>query len=388
MREINSFHIMTKPRGAICNLDCAYCYFLKKEALYPHSNFRMSEEVLENFTRQYIQAQHVPQVTFAWQGGEPTLMGLDFFKKAVEFQEKYALPGMNIENAFQTNGTLLDDDWGIFFKDHNFLVGISIDGPPQLHNTYRKDKGGSPTFQKVLSGLEILKKHNVDFNILTTVHAANVEDPLDVYRFLRDDLEAKFLQFIPIVERDNKKGEQKGNKVTNRSVTGETYGNFLIAIFDEWVRMDVGEVFVQIFEVALGKWLGHPGGLCIFDETCGQALALEHNGDLYSCDHYVEPRYRLGNISKNDMIQLVNSYKQQQFGRDKLDTLPKYCLDCEVQFACNGGCPKNRILHTSDGEYGLNYLCDGYRAFFNHIDEPLKTMADLIRSGRQARDIL
>ena len=388
MREINNFHIMTKPCGAICNLNCAYCYFLKKETLYPNSNFRMSEEVLENFTRQYIQAQGIPQVTFAWQGGEPTLMGLDFFRKAVELQEKYALPGMKVENAFQTNGTLLDDAWGAFFKENHFLVGLSIDGPPDLHNIYRKDKGGRPTFHKVLAGLETLKKYEVDFNILTTVHAANVEDPLDVYRFLRDDLEAEFIQFIPIVERDNKKGEQRGNKVTNRSVSGKKYGYFLIEIFDEWVRRDVGKVFVQIFDVALGKWLGHPGSLCVFDETCGQALALEHNGDLYSCDHYVEPRYRLGNISKTDMIQMVNSHKQQQFGRDKLDTLPNYCLECEVRFVCNGGCPKNRILHTPHGEYGLNFLCEGYRAFFNHIDEPMKIMADLIRSGRQARDIM
>jgi uncharacterized protein len=379
---------MIKPRGAICNLNCAYCYFLKKEALYPNSNFRMSDEVLENFTRQYIQAQPVPQVTFAWQGGEPTLMGLDFYKKAVEYQQKYARSGMRVENAFQTNGTLLDDAWGVFFKEHHFLVGISIDGPPQLHDAYRKDKGGVPTSHHVRSGLEILKKYQVDFNILTSVHAANADYPVEVYRFLRDELEAKFLQFIPIVERDHKRGEQRGNKVTNRSVTGKQYGNFLITIFDEWVRRDVGEVFVQIFDVALGKWLGQPGGLCIFDRSCGLALALEHNGDLYSCDHYVEPRYRLGNITKAEIRQLVNSYRQRQFGMDKQNKLPRLCLECEVLFACNGGCPKNRILHTTDGEMGLNYLCEGYRSFFTHIDRPMKIMADLLRSGRQPKDIM
>jgi uncharacterized protein len=388
MSEIHSFHIMTKPRGAICNLDCAYCYFLKKEALYPRSNFRMSEELLENFTRQYIHEQHVPQVTFAWQGGEPTLMGLDFFETAIEFQKKYAPPGMKVENTFQTNGTLLDDRWGAFFKEHSFLVGISIDGPPDLHNTYRKDKGGNPTFEKVLSGLEILKKYSVDFNILTTVHAANAEHPLQVYRFLRDDLEANFIQFIPIVERDHNKGEQKGNKITDRSVSGEKYGHFLIPIFDEWIQTDVGEVFIQIFDVALGKWLGQSGGLCVFNETCGQALALEHNGDLYSCDHYVEPRFRLGNISKSKLSKLVASYRQMQFGRKKQSTLPHYCLECEVRFACNGGCPKNRILHTQDGEFGLNYLCEGYQAFFHHIDKPMKIMRDLLRSNRLAKDVM
>jgi uncharacterized protein len=388
MSEVNAFHIMTKPRGAICNLDCAYCYFLKKESLYPKSNFRMSDDVLENFTRQYIQAQRLPRVTFAWQGGEPTLMGLDFFKKAIEYQKLYAPQGMEVENTFQTNGTLLDDDWGDFFKENHFLIGISVDGPPEIHNVYRKDKGGAPTFLKVLSGLEILKNHDVDFNILATVHAANADHPLEVYRFFRDELEAKFIQFIPIVERDNKKGEQKGNKVTDRSVTGKQYGDFLIKIFDEWVSKDVGEIFVQIFDVALGNWLGQPGGLCVFSETCGLALALEHNGDLYSCDHYVEPRYRLGNIGKSDLSQLINSHKQLRFGRDKRDTLPKFCLNCEVRFACHGGCPKNRILHTPSGEYGLNYLCEGYRSFFNHIDEAMNIMADLLRAGKTAKEVM
>jgi uncharacterized protein len=387
MSSIKAFHIMTKPRGALCNLDCAYCYFLKKKALYPRSDFFMSDELLKKFTRQYIQAQEVPLVTFAWQGGEPTLMGMDFYQRAVDYQKQYAPAGMEILNTLQTNATLLDDRWCEFFKEHHFLIGISIDGPSELHDVYRKDKGGAPTLHRVLAGLQCLKKHEVDFNILTCVHAANQNDPLWVYRFLRDELEAQFIQFIPIVERDHKKGEQRGNKITNRSVSSKKYGDFLITIFDEWVRKDVGEVFVQIFDVALGKWLGHPGGLCVFDETCGLALALEHNGDLYSCDHFVEPRFRVGNINTTDLYELVTSHKQQQFGLDKRKTLPRYCMDCEVRFVCNGGCPKNRILHTPAGEYGLNYLCQGYRAFFNHIDKPMKRMAELIRSGKPAEEI-
>jgi len=384
----NSFHMMIKPRGAICNLDCSYCYFLKKEALYPSSNFRMSDEVLENFTRQYIRSQRVPLVTFGWQGGEPTLMGIEFFQKAVQFQKKYAPPGMKIENALQTNATLLNDEWCQFFKEHQFLIGVSLDGPREVHDYYRKNKGGEGSFDSVIQGLEKLKEFDVEFNILCAVNVANATKPLKIYRFFRDVVEADFVQFIPIVERVNKQGEQRGNRVTDRSITGKQYGEFLIAIFDEWVTRDVGKVFVQIFDVALGKWLGQPGGLCIFDQTCGKALAIEHNGDLYSCDHYVEPRYRLGNIATSEMIQLVSSSKQHNFGMDKQKTLPKYCMDCEVLFVCNGGCPKNRIKHTLEGEFGLNYLCEGYRKFFNHIDQPMRRMADLIRNHRSPSEIM
>ena len=384
----NSFHMMIKPRGAICNLDCSYCYFLKKEALYPSSNFRMSDEVLENFTRQYIRSQRVPLVTFGWQGGEPTLMGIEFFQKAVQFQKKYAPPGMKIENALQTNATLLNDEWCQFFKEHQFLIGVSLDGPREVHDYYRKNKGGEGSFDSVIQGLEKLKEFDVEFNILCAVNVANATKPLKIYRFFRDVVEADFVQFIPIVERVNKQGEQRGNRVTDRSITGKQYGEFLIAIFDEWVARDVGKVFVQIFDVALGKWLGQPGGLCIFDQTCGKALAIEHNGDLYSCDHYVEPRYRLGNIATSEMIQLVSSSKQHNFGMDKQKTLPKYCMDCEVLFVCNGGCPKNRIKHTLEGEFGLNYLCEGYRKFFNHIDQPMRRMADLIRNHRSPSEIM
>jgi len=383
-----SFQVMAKPRGSICNLDCTYCYFLSKEKIYPDSSFTMSDELLENYTRQYIQSQHMQQVTFVWQGGEPTLMGLNFFRKAVEFQRKYARPGMRVENAFQTNGTLLDDDWCIFFKENNFLIGISIDGPPELHDRYRKDKGGADTSNDVLRGLVLLKKHDVDLNILCTVHAANVDNSLEVYQYFRDNLGVEFIQFIPIVERDNKTGFQTGNKIRNRSVTGKKYGIFLKTIFDEWVSNDVGTMFVQIIDEALGKWFGSPGGLCVFDKTCGLGLVVEHNGDLFSCDHFVEPKHKLGNIIETDMIDMVTSHKQFKFGMQKRDSLPQFCLDCEVHFACNGGCPKNRVKHTPNGVYGLNYLCEGYRAFFNHIDEPMRIMVDLIRRRRQPAEIM
>lgn len=383
-----AFHIMLKPRGAICNLDCKYCYFLAKEHLYPGSKFRMGESLLEEYTRQYIEAQQVPEVTFAWQGGEPTLMGLDFFKLAVKFQQKYRKPGMRIYNALQTNGTLINDDWAQFFHENDFLIGLSLDGPRELHDAYRVDKGGRPTFDTVMRGLNTLKKHRAEFNILTTVHAANADYPLEVYHFFRDEVGTTFIQFIPIVERDNDTGYQEGNTVTDRSVTAKQYGDFLIAIFDEWVRRDVGRVYVQIFDVALGVWAGQRAGLCIFGETCGDALAMEHNGDLYACDHFVEPKYKLGNIKDVSLIELVASEKQRKFGQDKRATLPQYCLDCEVRFICNGGCPKNRFIKTPSGEEGLNYLCQGYRAFFNHIDGPMRFMANEIKTRRAPANIM
>jgi uncharacterized protein len=400
---IPAFSIMTKPRGAICNLDCKYCYFLSKEMMYPGSRFRMADELLETFTRQYIEAQQVSEVTFAWQGGEPTLMGLDFFERALYWQQKYARPGMRIENALQTNGTLLNEAWCRFFKKHDFLIGISIDGPRALHDAYRVNKGGSGTFDQVLRGWQLLKEFGVDYNILCTVHAANQEYPLGVYRFFRDELETQFIQFIPIVERaetenlalvgEGWSGErplytQSGSHVGIHSVDAAQYGAFLSAVFDEWVRHDVGQVYVQMFDVALGAWLGQPGGLCIFAPTCGKALALEHNGDVYSCDHYVEPDYLLGNIQTDHMLELVASGQQQQFGRDKLTSLPQYCQSCEVRFACHGGCPKNRFIHTPEGEAGLNYLCVGYKAFFTHVDRPMKIMAGLIRQQRAPAGIM
>ena len=379
---------MTKPRGAICNLDCKYCYFLKKEALFPGSDFRMSDAVLEEYTRQYIVAQPQPEVSFAWQGGEPTLMGLEFFRKAVEYQAKYRKPGMRILNSLQTNAVTLDEEWCRFFREHQFLLGVSLDGPREFHDAYRVDKGGQPTFERVMRGLRLLQAQGVEYNILTTVHAANADHPLTVYRFLRDEVGARYLQFIPIVERDNESGYQEGNIVTDRSVRAEGYGDFLMAIFDEWVRHDVGRVFVQIFDVALAAWAGERAGLCVFEETCGAALAIEHNGAVYSCDHYVEPNYFVGNIVDIPLSEIVVSESQRRFGEAKRDTLPQYCRDCEVRFVCNGGCPKNRIISTPAGEPGLNYLCAGYRAFFNHIDEPMRYMAAQLRQQRPPATVI
>ena len=384
----SAFHILAKPTGAICNLDCKYCFFLSKEQLYPGSRFRMPDDVLETYLRQYIQAQRGPEVDIAWQGGEPTLMGLDFFQRAVELAEQFKRPGQTVRYSMQTNGVLLNDDWCRFFRDNRFLIGLSLDGPRALHDAYRVDKGGHGTFDKVMRAARLMQEHQADFNILTTVHAANADYPLEVYRCLRDEVGTQYIQFIPIVERANETGFQEGNTVTERSVGAEQFGRFLMTIFDEWVRRDVGRVFVQTFDVALGNWLGAPPSLCIFAPTCGNALALEHTGDLYACDHFVEPNYLLGNIKDTPMIELVASDKQRQFGRDKKETLPRYCRACEVRFACHGECPKNRFIETPDGEPGLNYLCAGYKAFFNHIDRPMRIMAQLIRQGRAPAEIM
>ncbi len=385
------FHILAKPTGAACNLNCAYCFFLSKEEFYPGSRFRMADDLLETYIRQYIEAQRTGRVTIAWQGGEPTLMGLDFFVRSVEYARKYARPGMQVEYSIQTNGTLLDDDWCAFFHEHRFLVGLSIDGPRPLHDAYRVDKGGRPTFDRVLAAARLLQKHRVDFNVLATVHAVNADHPLDVYRFMRDDLGARWVQFIPSVERVNADGRtlvQAGRAVTERSVRPEQWGRFLIAVFDEWVQHDVGRMYLPLFEGMLAAWLGGSAGLCIFDETCGNALAVEHNGDVYSCDHFVEPDYLLGNIRDQHLITLVAGEQQRQFGRAKRDSLPPYCRACPAYFVCHGECPKNRFLDTPDGDPGLNYLCAGYRAFFAHIDRPMKMMAQLYSAGRSPAEIM
>lgn len=383
-----AFHVMTKPRGAICNLDCKYCYFLSKERLYPNSDFRMSETLLEEYIRQMIEAHTAPEVTFAWQGGEPTLMGLDFYRQAVAYQQKHKRPGLRIYNALQTNAVTLDDDWCRFFAANDFLIGVSLDGPQALHDAYRVDKGGAPTFERVMRGIRLLQKHSVEFNILTTVHAANADHPLEIYRFLRDDVGTSFMQFIPIVERDNDTGFQEGDQVTERSVGAEQYGRFLIRIFDEWVRRDVGRVFVQIFDVALAVWSGHKAGLCVFEETCGAALAMEHNGDVYSCDHFVEPKHWVGNIVDVPLREIVNSDKQRAFGLAKRTRLPQYCRSCEVRFICNGGCPKDRFIKTPDGEDGLNYLCAGFKAFFTHIGPAMRFMANELAHHRPPANIM
>ncbi len=377
-----SFHILAKPTGAICNLDCAYCFFLSKKKLYPESNFHMSDDVLRETIQQYIQSQPKGQeVMITWQGGEPTLMGIEFFERASYYANQFKAPKQKISFAIQTNGILLDDTWGKFLRREEYLVGISIDGTQPLHDTYRRDKGGKPTFKRVIAGLNILKKHRVDFNILCTVNDANGEHPLEVYRFFRDELKAEYIQFIPIVEREN-------DDVTKASVRPKEWGNFLNEIFDEWVQRDVGKVFIPTFESALANFYGVPAGICVFNEHCGSALALEHNGDLYACDHYVDPDYLLGNITENPMLDLAHSQKQRDFGMAKKDSLPKFCRECEVRFACHGGCPKNRFKKTPTSEEGLNYLCEGYKAFFRHIDAPMKFMATELSAQRSPARVM
>jgi uncharacterized protein len=379
---------MAKPTGARCNLACDYCFFLKKDRLYPESDFRMSDETMEVYIRQTIEGHGGPEVTIAWQGGEPTLMGLDFFKRAVAVEKKYARPGQRIENSFQTNGILIDEEWCGFFHDNNFLIGLSLDGPRELHDAYRHDKGGHPVFDQVERAARLMEKHGVEFNILCTVHAANSRHPLEVYRFFRDDLGARYLQFIPIVERDNETGDQEGTRLTDRTVDPAQYGRFLIAIFDEWVRRDVGTVFVPLFDAVLASYVYGQSSVCVLRPACGDALALEHTGDLYSCDHFVEPRHLLGNIHRTPLQELVASEAQRSFGRAKSEALPKYCRECPHLFTCHGECPKNRVLATPDGEPGLNWLCAGLKAFFAHVDRPMRIMADLLRRGQYADGIM
>jgi uncharacterized protein len=383
-----AFHVMAKPAGSNCNLNCAYCFFQKKGRLYSGSDFRMSDKVHEAFIRQLLVAHKEVPVTVAWQGGEPTLMGLDFFRRSIDLQKKYRHPGARIENTLQTNGILLNDEWCKFLRENLFLVGLSLDGPSEYHDFYRKDKGGHRTFDRVMRSARLLQEHKVEFNVLCTVNSRNAGAPLEVYRFFRDELGANYIQFIPIVERANETGYQEGDTVTGRSVEAEQFGRFLIEIFDEWVRRDVGRTFVLNFDGALAGWLGRAGTVCIFGRTCGLGLALEHNGDLYSCDHFVEPKYHLGNIMQTPMIELVASAKQRRFGQDKHDALTGYCRSCHFLGICNGECPKNRFIKTPEGEPGLNYLCSGYKAFFKHTDPAMRVMADLIRNGQSAESVM
>ncbi|MDJ0791140.1 MAG: anaerobic sulfatase maturase [Acidimicrobiia bacterium] len=402
-----AFHLLAKPTGPICNLDCEYCFFLSKEMLYPGDRFRMADEMLDEYIRQILEAHRTPDVTIAWQGGEPTMMGLDFFRRSVELAEQHRKPWQRIQYSIQTNGVLLNDRWAEFFKENDFLVGLSVDGPKELHDAYRVDKRGIGSFDRVMAGYEHLKAAAVEVNVLCTIHAANQDHGLEVYRFFRDDMGVQFIQFIPIIERttetllplanlgwstERKEKRplyiQQGTRTTDRTVGAEAYGQFLIDVFDEWVKHDVGEVYVQMFDVALANWHGEPPGLCIFSETCGLALALEHNGDLYSCDHYVEPEHLLGNITETPMIELVASDQQRAFGLAKRETLPQFCLDCDVRFACHGGCPRNRFTTTPDGEEGLNYLCPSYKDFFHHIDPAMKMMSRLLRQGRAPAEIM
>lgn len=401
-----AFHMLSKPTGAACNLDCKYCFFLSKDMLYPKDPLRMSDEMLEAYIKQLLESHQTPTVNIAWQGGEPTLMGLDFYKRSIEYAEKYRRPDQQIEYSFQTNGVLINDEWAAFFKENKFLIGLSVDGPEEMHDAYRVTKAGNGTFKQVMRGFEYLRQHGVDYNILCTVNAANEDHGGEVYRFFRDELHAEFIQFIPIIERATKEtlplanlgwsdrpgGQrvlytQTGNLVTERSVKPEKYGSFLIDVFEEWVRRDIGKVYVQLFDVTLEAHFGSYS-LCIHAPTCGSALAIEHNGDVHSCDHFVEPDYKLGNIAETHMLDLVASPQQQQFGIDKQSKLTQQCLDCDVLSLCNGGCPKDRFVNSLDGEPGHNYLCAGYKSFFDHVNPAMQTMAQLVRIDRAPSEIM
>jgi uncharacterized protein len=389
-------HVVAKPIGPTCNLDCEYCFYLEKQALYgPGGDFRMSDQVLSNFITSYVEAQPTPVVEFVWQGGEPTLLGLDFFRKVVELQRPFA--GLKtIANSLQTNGTLLDDEWCRFLKQHNFMVGISLDGPREIHDRYRRDRNGNGTFDAVMRGLRLLRKHGVEFNVMAGVARETAKHPLDVYRFFKAE-GVEFIQFTPIVERlpDVSTGdcclrlagpakldrEEPNTEVTPWTVIPEEYGDFLIAVYEEWVRKDVGTVFVMNFEWALNAWIGNPSPVCIHARQCGRSVVLEHNGDLFACDHYVYPEYRLGNILTDDLARMVDTSCQSGFGVNKESALPKWCGNCELLTACRGGCPKHRFLETCQGEAGLQYLCAGYKKFFRHIRKYLRVMTTLLENG-------
>ena len=392
------YHVMAKPAGAICNLDCRYCFYLEKEHLYQTdpAKILMCPDVLESFIRQKLETGANSTELFTWQGGEPTLLGVDYYRKILAIQQKYA-NGKKVKNAFQTNGILINEEWCRLFAENDFLVGISIDGPKEFHDHYRIDKGGRRTFEKVLRGIGFLQKHSVKFNTLTIVNSRNSEQPLAIYDFLKE-IDSKFMQFIPAVERTVvdpdidgltlAPPDQPDASITTWSVKPEQYSKFLIDIFDIWVKNDVGNTFVQHFDVALEVWCGLPSSLCIFSKTCGRVPALEHNGDLFSCDHFVFPEYRLGNILEQPLPTLVNSDQQIKFGNDKQNRLPKYCQLCDVKFICQGGCPKNRFMTTPTGETGLNYLCQAYKTFFKHIDPSMKFMTGELRRGRPPANVM
>ncbi len=393
-----AFSLMAKPSGPRCNLECQYCFYLEKEKLYPgregSAGWRMPESVLEAYIRQYIECQDVPAVNFAWQGGEPTLLGIDFFRRAVEIERKYA-GGKRIDNSFQTNGVLIDEEWARFLGENDFLVGISIDGPRAIHDRYRRDRGGHATFDKVLRAIECFLKHRVEFNTLTVLQRHNSQFPLEVYRCLKE-LGSRFLQFIPVVERLAASQDdgmlrlvpprsESAAAVTDWSVEPQQFGEFMTTIFDEWVRNDVGQVFVQLFDVTLEAWHGLQPSVCTLRKTCGEAMIVEHNGDVYSCDHYVYPENRLGNLVESSLVELVRSDQQRRFGAEKETTLPDYCRRCEFLFACNGECPKHRIARTPDGEDSLNYLCAGYKNYFAHVAPYMQFMADELQCRPASR---
>lgn len=401
-RLTRGFHLMAKPSGPDCNLRCTYCFYTEKRAFFSRGKTtRMSDAVLEAYVREYIAATPSPSVTFDWQGGEPTLMGIDFFRRALAFQKKYH-QGKEVRNTLQTNGTLIDDGWCDFLARNRFLVGLSMDGPDFVHDRYRVDRHGSPTCAAVLKAFNMMVKHGVEINILATINRESSRYPLEVYRFFRDE-GVRFIQFVPIVERNADATEEinvslapppsltregESTATTPWTVTPERYGHFFIRIFDEWKKTDIGRVFVMNFEWALSAWVGAGPGICYMAPRCGRSLILEHNGDIFSCDHFMYPAFRLGNILEDSMQDMVFSRRQIAFGASKETTLPKYCRECDFLFVCRGGCPKHRFAQTPDGKPGLNYLCKGLQDFFTHASPFLEEMADLIRRGIPVTNIM
>jgi len=380
VKASREFQVFAKPGGSICNLDCHYCYYLKKEHLYPKGeSFRMSDHILEQYIIQHIAASSGSVIDFSWHGGEPTLLGLDYFRKIVAMQRKHQPPNQRIRNGIQTNGTLIDEDWCHFLAAEGFTVGLSLDGPKEMHDRHRVTKGQNPTHDQVMRGYKLLREHRIPCDILCVVHALNVEHPIQVYRFFKQ-IKVQYMEFLPLVEPQP--GEEGG--VSRRTAPAEAFGSFLCTIFDEWMHQDIGQVKVQIFEEAARTAFGQEHSLCIFRKTCGDVPVIEHNGDFFSCDHFVNMEHRLGNIQEVLLVDLLESQAQRAFGQAKLDTLPSYCRACEVRNMCNGGCPKDRILLTPDGEVGLNYLCAGFKQFFTHCQPFVSELSNLWR--RQSVD--
>lgn len=389
-------YVMLKPAGAHCNLACKYCYYLEKNKLYPTAQRHlMSDEMLEQFTREYIEAQTMSQVLFTWHGGEPLLRSIDFYRKALSLQQKYA-GGRRIDNVIQTNGTLLTDEWCEFFAQNHWLVGISIDGPQPYHDHYRLTAAGKPSWKKVMQGIKLLKKHGVEWNAMAVVNAYNVNHPLEFYRFFKEN-GCQFLQFTPIVERltrheDGRTLASLADKdeisLSEASVAPEQWGYFLCAIFDEWVRKDVGKIFVEIFDCTLANWMGISPGICAYSKECGHAGVMEHNGDVYSCDHFVFPEYKLGNIRDHSLIDMLYGEQQQEFSRLKHSSLPRQCKECDMEFACHGECPKNRFMKDKYGDSGLNYLCPGYYHYYQHVAPYMDYMKQELMSQRPPSNIM
>lgn len=389
-------YVMLKPAGAHCNLACKYCYYLEKNKLYPTAQRHlMSNEMLEQFTREYIEAQTMSQVLFTWHGGEPLLRSIDFYRKALSLQQKYA-GGRRIDNVIQTNGTLLTDEWCEFFAQNHWLVGISIDGPQPYHDHYRLTAAGKPSWQKVMQGIKLLKKHGVEWNAMAVVNAYNANHPLEFYRFFKEN-GCQFLQFTPIVERltrheDGRTLASLADKdeisLSEASVTPEQWGYFLCAIFDEWVRKDVGKIFVEIFDCTLANWMGISPGICAYSKECGHAGVMEHNGDVYSCDHFVFPEYKLGNIRDHSLIDMLYGEQQQEFSRLKHSSLPRQCKECDMEFACHGECPKNRFMKDKYGDSGLNYLCPGYYHYYQHVAPYMDYMKQELMAQRPPSNIM